>query len=79
MHASVTEIQHAQGLVALVALEGDKCSMCMQTGCVGPCPGISVQRYEAEQCGLENVREQVKWQEVKEEAQGTLELPGCGF
>lgn len=51
----------------------------MQTGCAGPCPGISVQRFEVEQCGLEKVQEQGKWQEVKEEACGTLELPGCGF
>ena len=55
------------------------CSMRMQTGCAGPCPGISVQRFEVEQCGLEKVQEQGKWQEVKEEAQGTLVLPGCGF
>ena len=53
--------------------------MRIQTGCAGPCPGTSVQRFEAEQCGLEKVREQGKWQEVKEEAQGTLELPGCGL
>lgn len=55
------------------------CSMRIQTGCAGPCPGTSVQRFEAEQCGPEKVREQGKWQEVKEEAQGTLELPGCGL
>lgn len=78
MHASVTEIQHAQGR-GLGGGQVPPCSMRMQTGCAGPCPGISVQRFEVEQCGLEKVQEQGKWQEVKEEAQGTLELPECGF
>lgn len=54
------------------------CSMHMQTGCAWPCPGTSVQRFEAEQCGPEKVREQGKWQEVKEEPRGHLSCQGVG-